>query len=348
MYMKANLQALLKPVSLLYELGVGVRNAAYDKGLLVADTPSLPVICVGNVVVGGSGKTPFSHYLVELLSEMGRKPALLSRGYGGRIKGPHVVAMTDGYQDVGDEVVLHRRILPSNLPVVISKKRILGINLLAKQGDVDVVVMDDGLQHRQMERRLNFLMVGEKDWSDASCCLYADEELLPAGRLRERPGAALKRSGAIVVVSRSAEQQGTVSSKDQMSCFQGKPVFLFTIKPMYLQDVFSGERHSLSLLQGGSWRAVAALANNASFDDTLQSLSARIEERLFYADHHAYELRDWERISKEDCSRVVCTAKDAVKLTYFLKSPGKLFFLAESGEIGQRKSEFEQLLRQVL
>ncbi|MGI9091261.1 MAG: tetraacyldisaccharide 4'-kinase, partial [Gemmatimonadaceae bacterium] len=151
-------RTVLMPASWLYHGVTAIRNTLYNIGLARTHSSPIPVISVGNLTVGGTGKTPFTAHLVHLLSEMGRRPAIVMRGYG------------------GDEKLLHERLNPG-IRVYVSPDRAAGVALAAAKG-ADVVVLDDAFQHRRAARCLDVVLVSAEQWRD-------DLKILPAGPLRE-------------------------------------------------------------------------------------------------------------------------------------------------------------------
>ncbi|MBR2961475.1 MAG: tetraacyldisaccharide 4'-kinase, partial [Alistipes sp.] len=181
---------LLKIASLFYGFGVSVRNLLFDRGWLHIEEFDIPVICVGNITVGGTGKTPIVELLVEYLSRE-YNVAVISRGYGRCTKGYRVVETTDNYRTVGDEPLQIKMKFPS-VPVVVCERRVDGIKqLLAEFEGIDVVIMDDGFQHRYVKPYLNIVVV------DATRPPYEDN-LLPYGQLRDNMGS-LYRANMYVV-----------------------------------------------------------------------------------------------------------------------------------------------------
>ncbi len=186
----------------LYGAVTHVRNIAYDRKWLSSYRSSLPVVCVGNLTVGGNGKTPLVLWLAEQLLARGRKPVILSRGYGGRITRPRLIAGdADSVVDVGDEPLMmaQRRICP----VVIARSRVAGAKMIEVQALGDVIILDDGFQHRALERDLNLMCVAAANDSQAG--RFLSGTLLPHGLQREPLSDALARTDAIIWQSRNPE-----------------------------------------------------------------------------------------------------------------------------------------------
>lgn len=190
------LSALLLPLAAVYGLAVRIRNARFDRGIGVVDG-AIPVVSVGNLTVGGTGKTPFVVRLARELAGEGRRPAVVSRGYGGRAgRGPVVVSRGSGPEVSaeigGDEPVMLASRLPG-VPVLVGSDRVLGVGAARDLG-ADVAILDDGFQHRRLGRALDIVVV------DAARPV-GNGRLLPAGPLREPP-ASLARAGLVVAMER--------------------------------------------------------------------------------------------------------------------------------------------------
>ena len=171
---------LLYPASWLYKMAVLFRHQLFDWGILHSEKFDIPVICIGNITVGGTGKTPLAEMIVDYMSQTHRV-ALLSRGYGRRTKGYREVAATDHYRDVGDEPLQIKRKFP-DVCVVVCERRADGIRRIrTEHPEVDLIVMDDGFQHRYVEAKINVVLI------DATRPVQEDR-MLPLGSLRDVPG----------------------------------------------------------------------------------------------------------------------------------------------------------------
>ncbi|MEG1405565.1 MAG: tetraacyldisaccharide 4'-kinase, partial [Alistipes sp.] len=162
-----------------YKLGVTFRHRLFDWGVLKSRTFDVPVICIGNITVGGTGKTPMAEMVIDYMSH-NHHVALISRGYGRRTKGYHEVQTSSHYRDVGDEPLQIKLKFPEAI-VVVCEKRAAGIQRLCEEHpEVDLVVMDDGFQHRYVEPKINIVMI------DATRPIQCDK-MLPQGTLRDLP-----------------------------------------------------------------------------------------------------------------------------------------------------------------
>lgn len=262
---------------------------------------TLPVICVGNFTVGGTGKTPLSMLLAERLAAKGERPVFLTRGYGGRVRGPHVVKVPpDTSIDVGDEPLLLMR----HAPVIVSRDRVAGARL-AKQrvasGEATVVVMDDGLQNPGLAKDLSVAIVdGVRGLGNG--------RVIPAGPLRAPLDVQFTLADAIVVITPPGVEAARTRAvaEDMRRRFTG-PVLEAWVEPVV------GDLD----LRGRKVVALAGIANPSRFYNLLELLGAEIVERVEFRDHHAFREADAARVLELARSRgaqILTTEKDRVRL----------------------------------
>ena len=332
----------LQILSSVYGSAVFLRNMAYDRKWLTEYHIDLPVICVGNIAVGGSGKTPFVQYLTRLIQEehRGIKPAILLRGYGGMENGPYVVNFKDRPALVGDEAVLHRRLLPTELAVVVARDRVAGCRLIAKENLGNCIILDDGYQHRRLARTLNLMLVNEEDIAMDS--LYPQENLLPAGRLREPVARGLNRADLVV---RVAKEVSTIGFR---ALNISKPMINFCLTPIKVCDWITGESYDLTWFKNRKVKAISGLARNESFAHILLGLGVQVQEHLKYPDHWSYSKEDWQQATTDGVD-IITTAKDAVKLLDFEGRSGKLMVLELGGTLDeQQKAKLQPFIAAIL
>jgi tetraacyldisaccharide 4'-kinase len=296
---------LLLPFSLLYGFITWLRNVCYDLKIFKSYHSKLKTIVIGNLQVGGSGKTPMTAYLYWMLSSK-YNTAVLSRGYGRKTKGLCVANAESNSETIGDEPLWYHQTLPG-AQVVVSESRENGLKHL-EQTDAELVLLDDAFQHRAVTCGIQIIL------SDYKKPYYKDFPM-PFGRLREFSSGA-KRAD-IIVISKCPENMG----------LQEKLEFLKGIKAKDTQDVF------FSTLQIGNPRklkgnlsidkrpfnkiiALSGIANPASFTEICQRISKNCEA-ISFKDHHNYTVQDMKQIlSKLDDDTIVFTTeKDAVKLS---------------------------------
>ena len=288
------LPAILSPLSVIYEI------ADHLKRMRKAQTSvSIPVICVGNVVAGGAGKTPVAAAMGQFLIKSGWKVHFLSRGYGGNLVGPvRVVQDVHGASDVGDEPLL----LAAVAPTWVSKDRVAGAQA-AKKAGADVIIMDDGLQNPSLHKDLSLIVV------DGGYGL-GNGRVIPAGPLRERLSTAAARADAIIVID----------PKDQNFANEapGIPVFSARIVPHALQAEIVGEKVV----------AFAGIGRPEKFFDSLRNAGAELIEGIEFPDHHAFTQNDIMMLVEKAAlhnAALVTTRKDYVRLSVDAKMMTTVF-----------------------
>ncbi|MBU1356924.1 MAG: tetraacyldisaccharide 4'-kinase [Candidatus Edwardsbacteria bacterium] len=313
----------LWPFSLLYFLVYQLRRAGYRTGLFKTHKSRLPVICVGNLTAGGTGKTPFCIMLAGELQALGFKPAILSRGYK-RVgdKGSEIIAISDwqkllaGPDESGDEPFLMAKKLLSKAIVIVGKNRNRASELAAAAG-ADVIIMDDGFQHWKLSRDLDIVLLdGRRPLGNGW--------LLPAGRLRE-PAPALKRAG-VIIASRCGNKEDCEGIKRlKKKHHLNQPVFYCVHRAVKLRPLdHQTEKNAVKLTAGSRMLLFSGIARPDSFQNSVKALGYEISDHIIFGDHHSYNRPDLERISQAagNCEAVVTTEKDAVKLPAGW-SPGK-------------------------
>jgi len=274
---------LLLPASLVFLAAVCMRRLLYLLRIFKSVHPGIPVIVVGNLTVGGSGKTPLAIWIAELLKRHGWSPGIVSRGYGAQITEPRAATVASNAAEVGDEpIVLSRR---SGCPVWVGADRVRVAALLrAAHQDVNVLILDDGLQHYAMRRDLEIAVVDARGFGNGF--------LLPAGPLRE-PGSRLRSVDA--VVSHASAVQGYAMT------LQGEEVHRMTD---------ARERQPLKAFAGQRVHAVAGIGDPNRFFLHLGKAGIKVLPHPF-PDHHPFMPKDLEF---GDALPVLLTEKDAVKL----------------------------------
>jgi tetraacyldisaccharide 4'-kinase len=281
----------LRPLSALYGLVSRLRRTAYARGWCRSAHPGVPVIVIGNLTVGGTGKTPLVMWLAAALREAGQHPGVVLRGYGGQVRDARLVTSDDHAGQVGDEAVLIFQ--RAAVPVAVGAHRVAAAQLLARQG-CTVVLSDDGLQHLALRRDLAIVVVdGERGFGNGA--------LLPAGPLRESP-AVLDAADLVVVQGADLHQVAS-----------GHAPLGMELVPAALRSLLTGREERLDSLRGATVHAVAGIGNPERFFDLLRRLGARPIEHAF-GDHHPYVPGELEF---GDAQRIVMTEKDAVRCQAF-------------------------------
>lgn len=285
-----------------YGLAAGLNRLAFGAGLRKARSASIPVLSVGNLTAGGTGKTPAVAYFARELSKRGRRPAVLMRGYGAPKPG--------GPNDEAREL---QRLLPG-IPVIVNPDRVAGSAAAAAKG-CDVAVLDDGFQHYRLRRDLDLVLLDATD-------PFGGGHLLPWGRLRESPGA-LARAGAVILTR--YDQASPMALDGLRARVKGlaPEAALASARhaPDRLRPVFKaqgGEGQPAKALSGKKVLAVCGLGNPAAFAATLRGLGAQVAGEVRHPDHVNYLATGLDAIKRaaEACAPewIVVSGKDAVKL----------------------------------
>ena len=321
-YGNASGAALLAPLAWIYGALIALRRLSYDRGLLRRHGVGCPVIVVGNLTVGGTGKTPLVAWLAQALVEQGYRVGIVARGYGSRARAPRLVAPHSSWHEVGDEPLLLSR--GTGCITAVGVDRVAAGRLLSAQG-CNLVVSDDGLQHLRLAADYRIVVVdGERG--------FGNGRLLPAGPLRE-PIAALRRTDAVVVngaVLDAAALRGAHSQalRVEMRLVPGAAVML------------SGEaRRPLEEFRHTPVHAVAGIGNPARFFHMLRAIGLQIVEHAF-ADHHPLLATDLEF---GDDLPVLMTEKDAVKCDGF--ADARLWYVPVTAQLNAEAAS--QLLAHV-
>jgi tetraacyldisaccharide 4'-kinase len=307
----------MNPLASLFGLGVRARNAFYDRGLVRAHRLRGPVVSIGNLSVGGSGKTPFVLLLGDLLKARGLKFDVLSRGYGRTTKGVALVDPAGSARDFGDEPLLIARRL--SVPVVVGEERYAAGMFAEKKFGPQLHLLDDGFQHRSLARDFDIVLVTPEDIRD---------RLLPAGRLRE-PLSSLRRADAIVLTSGASQEEFPLDGKLVWRARRGIVPTNVPSRPV----VFCG------------------IARPKNF--VLQLRTAGIEPvaEAFYRDHHAYseqDIRDLLSLQRRsEAGGFVTTEKDAVNLGGFLSALEPLAVVPVKMELSEAANAVDTMLRRI-
>jgi tetraacyldisaccharide 4'-kinase len=328
---------LLWPLAVLYDVATRVRNHLYNIGYKPSFRFEIPVISVGNLNAGGSGKTPMIEYLIRLLSS-NYHIATLSRGYGRTTRGIRFAGPADEASTIGDEPLQFYRKFAPSVKVVVGEERSLAIpTLLNEHPDVDLVLLDDAYQHRAIRPSFSILL-SEYDR------LFTHDHVLPAGDLREaRKGAA--RADAIVITKCPEHPTDEVNVVASVKKYAGeKPVFFSTIR--YGTAVSFGIQASMS-------RKIVALTGIAHPEPFIAHLSQQFEIARVYrfADHHRYSVNEVSNIiryASEQGASLVTTEKDMVRLADRQLSPmiskAACFYVPIETVFLKNGAEFDELV----
>lgn len=306
-------RGFLRVASWIYGLVVLGRLGLYRSGLLRRIRLPAPVISVGNIAAGGTGKTPFVILLAHELKDRGLRPAVVTRGYRGKREGKTVVVsdgatIEGGYPEFGDEAVLIARKLPG-VPVVMARDRAEGGREAIRRFGAEAIVLDDGFQHLRLERDLDIVLLDRANPLGYGC-------LLPRGLLRE-PLGALRRADLIVVTgTRAAEDAWHIPHR--LREIRSVPLLHAAYLPTVLTDGKTGEAVAEADLRAQVVVAFSGIANPLGFERTLRSLGIVPRTHLIYPDHHPYDASDLmaiaQRMAAVGATVALTTEKDAVRL----------------------------------
>jgi tetraacyldisaccharide 4'-kinase len=332
----------LMPFAGLYGAGTRLRRRAFQQGWLKSRRLSRPVISVGNLTVGGSGKTPLVALVAEILLRNGHKPAILTRGYG-RDHGSDLIALepqperAPDARTTGDEPTLLARVLPQ-VPVIISADRFRAGQLAEKRFGVDVHILDDGFQHFALERDIDLVAI------DVTQDVLHDA-VLPAGRLRE-PVSALARADLIVLTRTEIRDPGPIEKQVKVINSRA-PVFGCVTGLRGLVDAGSGKTIEAEIYRGRPVCAFCAIGNPAAFFSDLRRWGFNPVAEATFRDHHVYTPEDVQRINRaaidKGATAFLTTEKDLMNLQVQTVFELPVLACAIQAKISEAE-EFEQVL----
>lgn len=287
-YKEMYISAVFVPISMVYDDIIRFRAFLYKIGLFKKTKIAVPVIIVGNITVGGTGKTPLILCLARYLIEEGYKPGIISRGYGGNAESwPQWVDENSNVNQVGDEAVLMAK--RANCPLAVGPERVKAAEMLLENSDCNIILSDDGLQHYALERDIEIIVVdGERR--------FGNGYILPCGPLRE--SVARLQKVDLVIVNGDATEDNE---------------FSMAIKGDVAVNITTNEEKLLTEFSSFSCHALAGIGNPKRFFDILEQRGLSIQNHAF-PDHHKFSLED---ITFNDDKPVLMTEKDAVKCLQF-------------------------------
>lgn len=322
-------------LSIVYGIGVKSRLFLYRIGIFKARRLGCNVISIGNITVGGSGKTPMTIYLSQRFVEKGKRPVILSRGYKGKINDIGVVSDGENIflnpDNAGDEPYLMALKL-KGVPVIVGRDRYKAGLYAIEKFNPDIIILDDGFQHIRLARDIDILLIDSRR-------AFGNGYLFPLGMLRE-PLSGLKRATLVLlkksgvwglplqVLSRGQESEEKNSSKltGQM---KDLPIIPFTYKPVAIRNLANGARLNIDFLKGKRVGTLSGIADPKSFKGTVEGLGAVVIREFAYPDHYNYSSYDLNKIVQQidGIDMLITTEKDAVKLTKILKGNLPIFAL---------------------
>ena len=349
--------SVLWALSQVYGAAVRARLGLYSLGIFRRRSLDCLTISVGNITVGGSGKTPLVEALAASLSEHGRKVAILSRGY--KSKHPRRTRKADAASaspptvvSDGENVLLdpihagdEPYLLATNLrkvPVLVDKNRVRAGEYAVSRLGADTLILDDGFQYLTIGHRLDFVLVD-------SANPFGNGHLLPRGILRE-PLSRLKRAHCFFLTKTTDVSLQTI--KEKLRAIKPNAAIIETVhQPLYFEDVTSGRRHSPEFARGKTVYVLSAIARPESFERAIERLGSHIRKRVRFTDHHRFSPQEVERILAEasadgvDC--ILTTQKDAVRLPRLESTPVPILFLRVVVRITRGAADFAECVSKI-
>lgn len=311
------LRIVLYPLIPVYAFIIWLRNFLFDKNILKSKSVKAKVFSIGNITVGGSGKTPVSIYLTNLLKRKGFKVGVLSRGYGRKSRG--YVLVSDGKKIMttvdksGDEIF--HTVMDCSVPAAVAENRVKGAERLISDTGVDTLVLDDAFQHRWIKRDVNILVIDQRFLTEDN---FFTHNLLPTGVMRE-PISSIKRADVVIINRKFMEKKPILV--ERIKLLEGIKIFTGFYKAISFFDLKSNTELGLEEFQGQKSLVVSGIASPVSFLNILKQTKVDTQNKLIFKDHKRYTYNDIQRIRQlfysTNSHSVVTTEKDAVKLTQF-------------------------------
>lgn len=336
------LRIFLFPLAVLYDLVTKIRNFLYEKHFFRTVEPPVLTVSVGNLSVGGTGKTPFVAYLIGLINK-NTQTAVVSRGYGRKTKGLRIAEKTSSPAEIGDEPLQLLLNFPE-MVLIVAEKRILTFPLLSQKfPQIKYLILDDAYQHRSAGRHLNILLT---DYSR----LFSTDFVLPAGRLRESRNGA-KRASAVIITKCPAEianwEKEKIRSEIRQYTLPKTPIFFAKIQYFEPKPVFENTNGEMT-------KSIILLTGIAHTEALRTELAPKYQilEHLDWADHVTYDLEKIREIitqydvwkKKNEKVSLLTTEKDAVKLRFFAELAHlPVFYIPiQTTFLGNEKEDFEK------
>ncbi|MFV8281838.1 tetraacyldisaccharide 4'-kinase [Christiangramia marina] len=325
-----NPRKLLLPFSVVYKTVTGVRNQLYDQGFFNSLKFDIPVIAVGNLNMGGTGKSPMIEYLIHLLSK-DVKLATLSRGYKRESSGFQIVEINDTASKSGDEPLQFKKKFPE-ITVAVDANRVEGINRLKKSGS-KLILLDDAFQHRKVEAGLYILLTSYTD-------LFTEDFVLPAGNLREsRQGASRANIVVVTKCPQNLDETKQEETRSKIKAYFKGPVFFSSI--IYSEMIFAEkESKLLKDIEQKDFVLVTGIANPVPMISYLAEMDIELKHFKF-SDHHNFSTDEIENLNT--FGSILTTEKDYMRLKS-TKLARKLYYLPIQTKIISDAEKFNELI----
>ncbi len=339
------LRLLLSPFTPVYAFVIWLRNYLFDRNIFKQHKVNAKVISIGNISVGGSGKTPTVIHITNLLKQYSKKVGVLSRGYGRNSKGYLLVSddekiLTD-VNTGGDEIYLTA--LECKVPAAVCENRVEGANKFLKDVDIDVIVLDDAFQHRKIYRDINIVVFDQNFLNRIG---GMDQNLLPLGLMREGFNAVKRADAAII--NRKFSEISHLPVKLQ-EYFKDVKIFTAKYKATGFFDLKNKQFFNLDEFKGQKSLVISGIARPQSFLKVLEQNNIDIKDKLIFEDHKNYTPEDIQNIRKEFYAKnshsVVTTEKDAVKLSLFSRELDDIdIYFLKIEMVPDNQEEFEKFI----
>jgi len=347
----------LSIVSKVYGGAVKLRRNFYKNDVFKSKRLPCSIISIGNITVGGTGKTPMTIYVAKVVKQLGCNVAVISRGYkgkaekiGGIVSDGKALLMTP--EIAGDEPYMMAKRL-KDIPVIVGRNRLKAGRLAISKFAPDVIVLDDGFQHLRLQRDLDFVLLDYRK-------PFGNGHLLPRGVLRE-PASALLNANAIILTRSDTVNENEMSSSLKRRRFyeRNKPVyrtfhhpFVYNIingeKEKYEKNIKEALRQNSDCIKGRTVFAFSGLADNHDFQQTVKSLGCNLSGYMGFPDHHPYsekDLRDISAAANRSMSEcLVTTEKDYVRIDHKIDWLGDLFVIGIEIDFGEDKKRFDSYI----
>lgn len=336
------LKLVLSPLSLAYGILTTLRQFIFLTFPSLRYKSKVPVICLGNISAGGSGKTPLGLHLVALLKE-DYKIGVLLRGYKSTSteERPLLLKSSHSAIEVGDEALLYKAKYDNDIQVVISPNRKEGIKLLEKLG-VNLIIMDDGLQHLKVKPSLAICVIEVSDLKDINN--PTPLSIVPSGRLREWPCQTLSRSDLVVFTKKSKLTELDLGAIDK--CIN-KYKITNALKVEFIADTLydAHSKEKVELVKGSTASLFSSIARPALLIESLENLNINITNKVILPDHTPITKEDWTKIQTKLPSPIICTEKDLIKIKDFIKKLGDVLVLKQDVRTDNLKELISSLLK---
>ena len=353
------LLGLLRFLSVIYAMGVSIKLHLYKYGILTQYKLDCQVISLGNITVGGTGKTPTAQRLATIIQQMGYRVVILNRGYRAGWSG-QVGLVSDGKKiymtvaEAGDEAYLLAKSLPS-IPVVIGRDRIITGQYAVKELKAEVIILDDGYQHWQLARDLDIVLIDALN-------MFGNNFVLPRGTLRE-PLSNLARAQAFLLTKVDQSTNDAIDIiHDTLTRYNAKALVVESNhRPkcfVEIEEWYKGLRTTdvaLETIRSQKVVALSAIGNPSSFEQTILDIGVAEVCGIRYADHHDYTMAEMQEIMERSISEnafaLITTEKDAVKIPpEFIHSDRKLplYVLSIAVHFTEGYEEFMELIKKVV